>query len=62
MNRIIEVTVSPLGETVVATQGYQGLDCFWATQFLEKALGTVTHDKKTEAFYQTSGAEQHLYQ
>ena len=37
MSRIIEVTVSPKGETSIQTTGYQGGDCLQASKFLEKA-------------------------
>ena len=42
MPRIIEVTVSPRGETTVQTKGYAGGDCLAASQFLEQALGVTT--------------------
>ena len=32
--RIIEVTVSPQGETTVQTKGYAGADCLQASKFL----------------------------
>ena len=51
--RIIEVVISPKGETAVQTKGYSGGDCLQATKFLEEALGAVAADKKTSDFYQT---------
>ncbi len=53
MPRIIEVVVSPTGETTVQTKGYAGADCFQASKFLEQALGTKTNDRPTSEFYQS---------
>jgi hypothetical protein len=54
MSRIIEVVVSPKGETTVQTKGYAGGDCLRASKFLEQALGVTTADRKTTEFYETS--------
>jgi hypothetical protein len=62
MPRLIEVIVSPQGETTVQTKGYPGSDCLQATQFLEQALGRVTKDQKTTEFFQSDSARQHLTQ
>jgi hypothetical protein len=51
MSRIIEVIVSPQGETTLQTKGYDGADCFQASQFLEQALGIKTSDQPTSEFY-----------
>lgn len=51
MPRIIEVIVSPAGETSIQTKGYTGSDCFQASRFLEEALGVKTADKPTSEFY-----------
>ncbi len=53
MPRVIEVIVSPQGETTVQTKGYAGTDCLQASKFLEQALGAVVSDHKTAEFYQT---------
>jgi hypothetical protein len=50
MPRVIEVVVSPSGETTVQTKGYAGGACLAASQFLE-ALGVVSADRKTSEFY-----------
>ncbi len=52
MSRIIEVIVSPSGETTVQTKGYAGSDCLQASRFLEQALGAKTSDRPTSEFYQ----------
>jgi predicted lipase len=53
MSQIIEVIVSPTGETKVETKGFQGSSCRAASQFLEKALGQATGERPTAEFYQT---------
>jgi hypothetical protein len=58
MARMIEVIVSPKGETTIQTRGYAGGDCLQASKFLEQALGVATTDRKTAEFYQTNPAEQ----
>ena len=62
MSRVIEVIVSPQGETTVQTKGYGGGDCLSASRFLEEALGLVTEDRKTAEFFAASPAEQHVQQ
>ncbi len=52
MARIIEVLVTPKGETTLQTKGYTGSDCQQASKFLENALGLVTADRKTTEFYE----------
>ena len=62
MARVIEVIVSPQGETTVQTKGYAGADCLKASKFLEQALGVVCNDRKTAEFYETAPTEQHVRQ
>jgi hypothetical protein len=62
MSRVIEVVVSPKGETTVQTKGYAGGDCLQASKFLEQALGIATADQRTGEFYQTAQTEQHVTQ
>jgi hypothetical protein len=54
MSRVIEVVVSPQGETTIQTKGYAGGDCLQASKFLEQALGVAVTDQKTTEFFQTS--------
>jgi hypothetical protein len=49
---IIEVIVSPQGETRVETRGFAGISCRQASRFLEQALGTQASEKLTPEFYQ----------
>jgi len=51
MARVIEVVVSPKGDTTVQTKGYAGSDCLQASKFLEQALGATSADRKTGEFY-----------
>ena len=62
MPRIIEVTISPQGETTVQTKGYIGTDCLQASKFLEQALGAPASDCKTSEYYQTEQIEQQIQQ
>ena len=62
MPRVIEVTVSPHGETTIQTKGYAGADCLRASKFLEQALGVAALDSKTSEFYQTERVEQQVQQ
>lgn len=60
--RIIEVIVSPQGETTVQTKGYSGSDCLQASKFLEEALGIATANRKTPDFYAVEQVKQALQQ
>ena len=52
MNRIIEITVSPKGETKVETKGFSGGECRDASKFIEQALGRRTDEQVTAEFHQ----------
>jgi hypothetical protein len=58
----ITITISPTGQTVVATSGYRGKSCQDATRQLERALGSVASESKTSEFYQTQADGQHVQQ
>jgi hypothetical protein len=62
MSRIIEVTVSPTGETKIQTRGYAGSDCLQASKFLEDALGVTTSVSNTSEYYEVANDEQHVQQ
>jgi Protein of unknown function (DUF2997) len=62
MPRVIEVVVSPQGETTVQTKGYAGGDCLQASKFLEQALGAVAADHKTSEYFNTEGTQQTIGQ
>ena len=60
--QIIEVIVSPQGETRVETKGFVGSSCRQASQFLEHALGTTANEKLTAEFDQQEASQNHLQQ
>ena len=62
MQPVIEVVVSPKGETTVQTKGYAGSGCLQASKFLEDALGVAAADTKTAEFFQTTEVQQHVQQ
>lgn len=62
MPRVIEIVVSPKGETTITTRGYAGGDCLLASRFLEQALGVTTAEQKTSEFYQPETIEQQIQQ
>lgn len=49
---IIEVILSPQGETRVETKGFAGSRCQEASYFLEQALGVKAAEQLTSEFYQ----------
>lgn len=52
MNKTIEITVGPKGETTVQTKGFSGPECRDASRFVEQALGQRTAEQMTAEFYQ----------
>lgn len=62
MPQLIEVTVSPQGETKIQTKGYEGPRCQEASKFLEQALGVTTADRRTSEFYVQTPAEQQAHE
>jgi hypothetical protein len=62
MPRVIEVIVSPTGETTVQTKGFSGTDCLKASKFLEQALGETIADRKTPEYHQATVTQQQVQQ
>ena len=60
MTKIIEVIVSPKGETKVETKGFVGGECRQASRFIEEALGIRVSEKLTAEFYQQQSASQSI--
>ncbi len=58
--QVIELVVSPKGETTLQTKGFAGAVCQEASRFLEAALGEAIHEKKT-AEYHAAAIEQQLH-
>jgi hypothetical protein len=59
---IIEIVISPQGETRVETKGFAGSSCRQASRFLEQALGTMAKETVTAEFYEQEAAQNHLQQ
>jgi hypothetical protein len=55
--QIIEVIVSPTGETKLQTKGFAGASCRDASKFLEQALGLRASEQLTAEYHaqQTTG-------
>jgi hypothetical protein len=62
MKRIIEITVSPTGESIVQTQGFAGTSCREASRFVEQALGEIQSDTPTAEMYRTVTTPQPIEQ
>ena len=60
--QIIEVVISPQGETRVETKGFAGSSCRQASQFLEQALGTTANEQFTAEFYQQEATQNRIQQ
>lgn len=52
--KIIEVVVTPSGDTTVQTRGFVGPECQEASRWLERSLGITTADQKTAEFHQAT--------
>lgn len=55
--RIIEVIVSPTGETQVQTKGFTGSSCKDASRFVEEALGARSGEQLTSEFFAEQSVE-----
>lgn len=60
--RIIEVLVSPQGETTITTRGYVGSECQRASCYLEQALGVPVQEQLTAEFYEGLPVQQNIQQ
>lgn len=60
MTQIIEVTISPTGETKVQTKGFAGATCRDASKFIEQALGQRADEQLTGEFYVQQAQRQNL--
>jgi hypothetical protein len=58
--KIIEIVVSPKGETQIETKGFTGSECREASRFLEQALGKNVHEQLTSEFHQQQTQHQQL--
>lgn len=60
MTRIIEILISPSGQTTVQTQGFAGASCQEASRFLEQALGKRLQETLTAEFHQQPREQEQL--
>jgi hypothetical protein len=57
---VIEVIITPTGETIIQPRGFSGPTCQQATQALEQALGVVAQRQPTAEAYQSTDVAQEL--
>ena len=62
MSKIIEVTVSPKGDTSIQTKGFTGGVCREASRRLEASLGIRASEQLTSEFYAVSENAQSVRQ
>ena len=62
MTKLIEIIVSPTGETNVETKGFSGSECREASKFIEQALGQRTDEQVTAEFHQSNAVRQESQQ
>ena len=62
MAKIIEITVSPKGETAIQTKGFSGGECRDASRDLEAALGLRVSERLTTEFHTTTANTQAAHQ
>lgn len=51
--KLIEITISPDGQTRLETRGFQGASCQQASRLLEQALGQTSAEQLTSEYYQS---------
>jgi len=57
MSKIIEIIVSPTGQTQVKTKGFTGNECRDASRFIEESLEKCTSEKLTNEFHQRTSQQ-----
>jgi hypothetical protein len=62
MSKIIEITISPKGETKIETKGFSSTECRLASRFVEVALGQRTSEQMTGEYYNAPHARTDLSQ
>ena len=60
--RIVEIIVSPTGQSTVQTRGFSGASCRDASRFLEQALGQRVSETLTAEFHQAASTGQVIQQ
>ena len=54
MTKLIEIIVSPDGQTRVETKGFHGAECRQASRAIEQALGAVTAERLTAEYHRAT--------
>jgi hypothetical protein len=49
--KLIEILISPTGETQLQTRGFVGSTCQTASHALEQALGLVAQEQRTSEYF-----------
>jgi len=62
LKKVIEITISPTGETTVETRGFTGGECREASKYVEQALGQRTAEQLKGEFYQDQQVNRDLRQ
>ena len=57
--KIVEILITPKGETTVQTKGFAGQSCRDASKFIEQALGQRVGEQLTADFHQVEPIQQH---
>ncbi len=57
--KVIEIVVSPSGQTQIETKGFTGSECRDASRFIENALGKRISEQMTAEFHQHVSDETH---
>ena len=60
--KVIEIIVSPKGETRLQTKGFAGSECLDASRLMEAALGTTQHEQLTAEFHTMQAVSQQSQQ
>ena len=58
MTQIIEIVISPDGQTRIETKGFAGARCRDASRFIEQALGQQVREQLTAEFHQVQPTQQ----
>ena len=58
MTKIIEIVISPDGQTHLETKGFSGESFRDASRFIEEALGSRVGEQLTAEFHQAQAARQ----
>ncbi len=58
VDKTIEITVQPDGQTIVETKGFTGSSCRDASKFIEQAMGNTVSEHLTAEFHELSLSEQ----